>query len=141
MFKIRIISVGKTKEEWLKAGIEEYTKRMSQSVEVSWILVKHDTQLESLALNEKGLICLDPNGKMLTSEQFSGFFLEQIALQGSKISILIGGAEGIPESIKQKAPLISLSKLTFTHQMTRLVLMEQIYRALEIAKGSSYHKA
>lgn len=140
MFKIRIISVGKTKEEWLKAGIEEYTKRMSKSVEVSWMLAKHDSQLESLALNEKGLICLDPKGTMLTSEQFSGFLIDQIELQGSKISFLIGGAEGIPESLKQKAPLISLSKMTFTHQMTRLFLLEQIYRALEIVKGSSYHK-
>jgi len=141
MFKIRIISVGKTREEWLKAGIEEYTKRMTNAVEVTWVLAKHDNQLESLAIQEEGLVCLDPAGKTLTSEQFSDFLLSELELRGSKMSFLIGGAEGIPESIKQNAPLISLSKLTFTHQMTRLILLEQIYRALEIAKGSSYHKS
>lgn len=141
MFKVRIISVGKTKEEWLKSGVEEYVKRLSKTVEVTWVLAKHDSQLESLALSEKGLICLDPKGKMLTSEQFSDFFQDHLESQGSRASFLIGGAEGIPESLKQNSSMISFSKMTFTHQMIRLILLEQIYRALEIAKGSSYHKA
>jgi len=140
MFKIRILTIGKTKEEWLKAALEEYTKRLSKSVEIVWILAKNDHELEKISLDERALITLDPNGEAFSSEQFSAFLMDQLSTHGCKLSILIGGAEGIPKSLKQKSKQISLSKMTFTHQITRLVLLEQIYRALEITKGSSYHK-
>jgi 23S rRNA (pseudouridine1915-N3)-methyltransferase len=140
MFKIKIITIGKTKEEWLKAGIEEYTKRLSKSVEITWLLARDDAQLDTLAQTEKGLICLDPGGSLMSSEQFSEYLLGRLELHGSRLSFLIGGAEGIPLSIKQRAESISLSKMTFTHQMTRLILLEQIYRTIEIRKGSGYHK-
>jgi 23S rRNA (pseudouridine1915-N3)-methyltransferase len=140
MLKIRILSVGKTKEDWLKAGIEEFEKRLGKTAEIHWILPKNDSQLEALAKEEKGLISLDPHGIAMSSKQFSDYLHERLIAQGSKVSFLIGGAEGIPSSIKQHSFLLSFSKMTFTHQMCRLILIEQIYRAFEIAKGTTYHK-
>ena len=67
-------------------------------------------------------------------------FQQQLEKGGARITFAIGGAEGFSEEVKKSYPLISLSPLTFTHQMTRLILIEQIYRATEILKGSKYHK-
>ncbi len=140
MFHIRILSVGKTKEEWLKEAVSEYEKRLMKEAKIAWVLPKSERELELLAKEEAGLIALDPKGAEMTSEQFSAFLDERLVMQGAKISFLIGGAEGISQPIREKSFLISLSKMTFTHQMCRLLLIEQIYRAREIAKGSTYHK-
>jgi 23S rRNA (pseudouridine1915-N3)-methyltransferase len=109
MYKIRIITIGKIKEKWLKLAIER----------------------------EKSFICLDEKGVLLNSENFS----KKVLTVGSKISFLIGGDMGISKNIQKRALFVlSLSKLTFTHQMTRLILLEQLYRSFEIERGSPYHK-
>ncbi|WP_226987410.1 23S rRNA (pseudouridine(1915)-N(3))-methyltransferase RlmH [Parachlamydia acanthamoebae] len=140
MFKIKILSVGKTKETWLHAAIEEYQKRLQGVAEIEWVWAKDDSQLVALVSREPLVICLDPNGKVFSSEQFSTFLMRKLEEGGSRLAFVIGGADGLPASLKQNKEAISLSLLTFTHQITRLVLIEQIYRALEIAKGSRYHK-
>jgi 23S rRNA (pseudouridine1915-N3)-methyltransferase len=140
MYKIKILSIGKTKERWLEQGMLEYIKRLKPTAKIEYHWTKDEDQLMSLAEKEPFLICLDPQGKTLTSEEFSGFLLEALESGGSRLTFLIGGAEGIPASIKKSATLVSLSKLTFTHQLSRLILLEQLYRGFEIAKGSSYHK-
>lgn len=138
--KIKIISVGKTKESWLEEAFEEYIKRLKPIMEIECLWAKNDAQLAAWAQREKGVICLDPRGAQQTSEQFSTFLHQQIERNGSRLAIVIGGAEGLTEEVKRLGPLVSLSLLTFTHQITRLILVEQIYRAFEIAKGSNYHK-
>lgn len=140
MLKIKILSVGKTKESWLQEAWDEYCKRLKTTAQIETLWAKDDKHLELLAEKEDRLILLDPQGKMHTSESFSKFLWEEIEKGGAKTTFLIGGAEGIPQALKDKNESISLSRLTFTHQMTRLILIEQIYRALEIAKGSKYHK-
>ncbi len=141
MYKIKILSVGKTKEKWLEQGLSEYIKRLQATATIECHWAKNSIQLESLTQKEQNLVCLDPQGKTLTSEEFATFLLQKLETSGSRLSFVIGGAEGIPLSIKEKnTTVISLSKLTFTHQLTRLVLLEQLYRAFEIAKGSRYHK-
>ncbi len=140
MYKLKIFSIGKTKESWLKEAIEEYSKRLGTILSIQWILAKDDPQLISL-LSEETYIALDPNGKMFTSEDFSTWLIKSLEAQSSRLSFVIGCADGLPPSIAQNAlAKISLSKLTFTHQLTRLILIEQIYRAFEIDKGSQYHK-
>jgi len=134
MIRIKIISIGKTKEPWLEQALEEYVKRLQPYAEIQFILVKDDLQLEKKVLKEGFWIGLDSSGKQLSSEQFSTFLQQQ----GARITFVIGGPDGLPTSLKQN--LISLSPLTFTHQMARLILLEQVYRAFEIAKGSKYHK-
>jgi 23S rRNA (pseudouridine1915-N3)-methyltransferase len=138
MIKIKIYSVGKTKEDWLQDAISLYEARLKSSVAFTWILAKTDEQLKQFLEKETNFICLDPSGKQYSSEEFSAFLSKP---GHSRLCFIIGGAEGIPFFIKTKAKsLLSLSRMTFTHQMTRLILIEQIYRAFEIEKGSGYHK-
>ena len=141
MFKIKIFTIGKTKESWLQEASEEYQKRIKNSIQLDWILLKNDAQLIAALEKEDHWISLDPNGKLFSSEEFSKHLFNQLEKNGSRINLVIGGAEGIPQSIRDKSKeLISFSKMTFTHQIVRLILLEQIYRAQEIQKGSGYHK-
>jgi 23S rRNA (pseudouridine1915-N3)-methyltransferase len=140
MFKIRIFSVGKTKETWLEEALQLYLKRLKPFCQIEFILAKDDRQLTALASKESHAICLDPSGSSFSSEEFSSFLVKKLEEGGSKVAFIIGGATGLSPELKEAFPLISFSRMTFTHQMMRLLLVEQIYRALEIAKGSSYHK-
>lgn len=140
MFKIKILSVGKTKEAWLDQALNEYLKRLQPIAAFEFVWAKSDKQLLELVAKEPHFICLDANGTLMTSEKFSSFLQDQLEKNGSRLTLVIGGAEGLPPSLKATAELISLSPMTLTHQVTRLILLEQIYRAFEIAKGSKYHK-
>ncbi|MBX7066008.1 MAG: 23S rRNA (pseudouridine(1915)-N(3))-methyltransferase RlmH [Parachlamydiales bacterium] len=136
MVKVKVFSIGKSKEEWLNLALAEYEKRLTHKMSIDWIFVKDDNALIEAAGKEP-CIALDPHGELLSSEILS----EKIGKWGSKLTFIIGGADGIPETILKNARFIwSLSPLTFTHQMTRLILIEQLYRATEIEKGSSYHR-
>ncbi len=137
MIKIRILSIGKNKESWLDEALKDYTERLKRTAKIEWLFVETNAELEKKI--EGQTIALDPQGKMVTSEQFSEFLLKEVEKGGSRLTFIIGGAEGLTSSLK-KLPLISLSPLTFTHQMARLILAEQIYRAFEIERGSPYHK-
>ncbi|MEI8366219.1 MAG: 23S rRNA (pseudouridine(1915)-N(3))-methyltransferase RlmH [Parachlamydiaceae bacterium] len=144
MYRIRILSVGKTKEEWLEEAISEYLKRLQKITTIEFVWAKDDEHLSQLVGKEaaKGgiVLCLDPKGQSFTSEKFSTYFLKQLELGGARAALVIGGADGLPPELKNEYPLFSLSAMTFTHQITRLILIEQIYRAFEIAKGSRYNK-
>lgn len=140
MLKLKIISIGKTKEEWLHEAIEEYVKRLSPLLKIEFTWAKNNNHLMELLADEPVVICLDAAGKMFNSEQFSEYLHKQFVKAKSRLVMAIGGAEGLPEEIKNAFPCISLSPMTMTHQIVRLVLVEQIYRAFEIAKGTKYHK-
>ncbi len=141
MLKIKVYSVGKTKENWLQEALQEYERRLKPILSLEWILAKTDEQLKQFLEKESHFIALDPQGKHYTSEEFSLFLGKAFQNYDSRLTFVIGGAEGISKAVKTQAKgLISLSKMTFTHQITRLVLIEQIYRAFEIQKGSAYHK-
>jgi 23S rRNA (pseudouridine1915-N3)-methyltransferase len=140
MFRLKIFSVGKNKETWLEQALDEYVKRLMPYMTVEFIWAKSDEQLIAYVEKESLVIALDPLGKPFGSEQFANFFLHKLQEGGSRLAFVIGGAEGLPPVIKKQCFLISLSQMTFTHQITRLVLVEQIYRAIEISKGTEYHK-
>lgn len=141
MYKIKILSIGKVKEPWLQEALEEYEKRLSNRMQIEWVLPKNDEQLERLLEKQPHFFALTPEGKQYTSLEFSAALISWLTSFDSRLVFVIGGAEGIPQSIKSKAEgLISISKMTFTHQATRLILLEQIYRAIEISIGSKYNK-
>lgn len=141
MYKIKIAIVGKTKESWLQDGLDEYTTRLKPFMTIEWILAKNLEKLKQLLKQEGFYLCLDPNGKLRSSEQFSQFLMEKLQQGGSRLTLVIGDADGLSQEIREGASgLISLSPLTFTHQLTRLILLEQLYRAIEINRGSAYHK-
>jgi len=92
-------------------------------------------------IKESSYICLDPRGVQYTSPELATFLEKEIVKEGAKLTFIIGGPEGIPEQIRSGARhLISFSKQTFTHQIVRLILIEQLYRCLQIQKGTQYHK-
>lgn len=134
--KLRLYTVGKTKEAWLDAAIQEYVKRLPCSFELK--LFKDREKLKEACLKERRLLLLDPAGELLTSEAFSKAMIKEIELGGADLTFVIGDADGLPKGLPGRR--LSLSPLTFTHQIARLILLEQIFRAFEIDRGSAYHK-
>lgn len=136
MFKVKVLTIGRCKEEWLSVALSEYEKRLKGTMSIEWLLAKDNAQLIEWTRSES-FIALDPKGELLTSEAWSARMMKV----GLRLNFVIGGAEGLPEEIVKKALFKwSLSPLTFTHQITRLILVEQLYRAIEIERGSQYHK-
>lgn len=139
MLKVKIYTIGRVKEFWLQEALADYEKRLRRTVEVEWALFKTDRELaEKIA---PPWIALEGQGELIDSIQFSKKVMKLFAHHGSRLQFLIGGAEGIPQELLAKSVWRwSLSPLTFTHQMARLLLLEQLYRALEIESGTGYHK-
>ena len=158
--KITILTVGKIKEKYLKDAIAEYAKRLSrycklQIVEVEdektpdgasaamedQIKEKEAARLSKYLDEEAFLITLEIQGKMLDSEDFSKT-MEQICLRGKNhIQFVIGGSLGLHTSITERADLaLSFSKMTFPHQLMRVILLEQVYRSFRILNNEPYHK-
>lgn len=136
MYKLKIITVGKIKHQWLRLALNDYEERLKNTVNIQWLLFKEEEKWAKYLEKENEFICLDQKGKDVSSENFANIFLKKI-----HTSIVIGPHQGIPKNIKKRASLlIKLSSLTFTHQMTRLILLEQIYRSLEIFHNRGYNK-
>lgn len=140
MYKIKIVSIGKNKESWLEQGIQEYVQRMRGTAAFEFAWLRNEQQLLELAQQDAAWIGLDEKGKQLSSAQFAPFLQSALERSGTRLTFFIGGADGLPAILKKADRLISLSPMTFTHQMVRLFLLEQIYRAFEITRGSPYHK-
>ena len=158
--KIKLVTVGKLKEKYLKDGIAEYSKRISRFAAVEMIELADektpdrasDSENEKI-LNLEGnrilskigdrefVVVLAIEGKTLSSEEFSKQ-LEQASINGySTLTFVIGGSLGLSPKVKKRANLsLSFGRLTLPHQLMRLVLVEQIYRAFTIQQGSPYHK-
>lgn len=157
---ISIITIGKLKEKYLKQGIDEYIKRLSAYAKVEVTELSDEKAPENLSEAEmeqvKGkegerilqkistdtyVIALAIQGKMKTSEQLAED-MDKLATYGkSKIAFIIGGSLGLSDEVMKRADeALSFSKMTFPHQLMRLVLVEQIYRAFRINRGEPYHK-
>ena len=150
---IKLITVGTIKEKYLKDAIDEYTKRIKKYTNIELIEVKDEGLVEEskaiLLEAEKikkhlsprdYIITMEIEGKQLTSEEFSEK-LNQIQIENSNIVFIIGGSYGLSDEIKQMAKLhLSCSKMTFPHQLFRVLLLEQIYRCYKILNNESYHK-
>ena len=146
--KIKVVTVGKLKEKYLKDGIAEYSKRISRFAKLKMIELADEKILEiegQRILSKVGdrdfVIVLAIEGKTLSSEEFSKR-LEEASIKGfSTLTFIIGGSLGLAQDVKKRANLsVSFGRLTLPHQLMRLVLVEQIYRAFTIQQGSPYHK-
>lgn len=158
--KIKIYCVGHLKERYWKEACEEYLKRLQSYADVSIIEVDDEpckegssVALEKVAKDKEGakilkkikendyLCALDLHKKELESEAFSEVLMSMLAKSGSNLSFVIGGSLGLSDELKQRAnESISFSKMTFPHQMMRVILLEQIYRGFKIARKEPYHK-
>lgn len=139
MIQIKILVVGRAKEPWLEEGVGEYKRRLGATAKLETIWVSDDAQLLRLVAKEPLAVCLDITGQGYSSDQFSQWLSARVVEGGSRLTFVIGGADGLPKELRQSSlEKISLSPLTFTHQLARLVLAEQLYRAFEILRGSPY---
>ncbi|MBE6157671.1 MAG: 23S rRNA (pseudouridine(1915)-N(3))-methyltransferase RlmH [Firmicutes bacterium] len=150
---LKIITVGSIKEKYLKDGIEEYTKRLKKYTSIEIIELKDEsfqdetkvkkTEGEKILKNIKDkdyVITLEIEGKQLTSVELAKK-IDQIYLTNSDITFVIGGSLGLSDEVKARSNYaLSFSKMTFPHQLFRLVLLEQIYRSYKINNNESYHK-
>ena len=146
--KLTIIAIGKLKEKFLVEGVAEYLKRLRlfSKVEIREIpecktVDEEGKKILSQIPKDSFVFVLDVAGVSITSEDFARKIAD-LNLRGvSNLTFVIGGAFGLSEDIKKAADFrMSLSEMTFTHQMARLILLEQIYRAFKINRGEPYHK-
>jgi len=142
-FQLKIICCGRIKQNFVREAEAEYRTRLRAQVKIEWVEVQSaaDEALLAKIKDKDFVILLDEHGQSLNSRQFAKK-IEKILVNGSSsLVFIIGSAEGVGDKIKTRADQTwSLSPLTFTYQMTRIILIEQIYRAVSIIKGSAYHK-
>ena len=157
---ISIVTVGKLKEKYLKQGIEEYVKRLNSYAKIDLIEVADEKATEELSEVEMKqvkqkegerilakihpdtyVIALAINGKLKSSEELAET-LDKLATYGkSKVAFIIGGSLGLSNDVLKRADeQLSFSKMTFPHQLMKLILVEQVYRAFRINRGEPYHK-
>ena len=138
---IKIVAGGKKNAEWGADFCAEYEKRLRKPYEVSWQFMEEERlakYLENWPFTGF-VICCDERGENISSNEFSRK-LEKAFLDGREVVILIGGAYGFSENVREKADFVwSFSKLVLPHRLARMVVVEQIYRASQIAKGGAYH--
>ena len=157
--KVTLICVGKVKEKFYRDAIKEYEKRLGAYIKLNTIeindekvKIENDSEI-ALAMEKEGnniiskikdtqyVITLEILGKSISSEQFAAK-IDNLMLTGkSDVVLVIGGSYGLSDSVKKRSDYaLSFSKMTFPHQMMRVVLLEQVYRAYRIITGASYHK-
>jgi 23S rRNA (pseudouridine1915-N3)-methyltransferase len=150
---VTILAVGKVKEKYLREGLAEYEKRLSPYIKLEIKELPDEPlrqEMEKAKESEgerilKGvkdgayLVVLDPKGKQLSSKEFGDWFGAR-EMSGQEVFFVIGGASGLAEKVKNRADAaLSFSRLTFPHQLFRLILLEQIYRSYKILRGEPYH--
>jgi 23S rRNA (pseudouridine1915-N3)-methyltransferase len=146
--KIIVIAVGKLKDTMVKDKIGEYTKRLGTGVKVVFeefrdnpdSIAKEGEKLLARIPSGARVIALDEKGMGVDSQGFSGI-ISSVLNSGKDLAFIIGGPYGLDQAVKEKADeVIALSKLTFPHELARLILMEQVYRAFTIIRNEPYHK-
>ncbi len=148
---VKILAIGKKHESWAQEGIERYQKRLSKPYDVEWQLLPHSSLANASARQEESerilakldtssyVILLDEVGKNISSPALAELCSTQF-VHSRSVTIIIGGAYGVTDELRTRADVVwSLSKLVFPHQLVRLILTEQLYRAQEIAAGGKYH--
>ena len=132
--RLSINAIGKIKKNWIREGINQYKKRMPDLI----INESKSFNINNIPVNNI-IICLAEEGESFNSIELTSLLLN---FKNKKINFLIGDANGIPSNIKKKSHLLlSLSPLTFPHELARLILLEQIYRSISISNNSPYHRA
>jgi 23S rRNA (pseudouridine1915-N3)-methyltransferase len=148
---IRILAIGKRHDLWVDGGIARYEKRLRKPFDASWLLLPHSSREGDAARSEESdrvlgkfgagefVVLLDERGTNVDSPRLART-LQSAFDAGRQVSLVIGGAYGVDDRVRQRADFVwSLSQLVFPHQLVRLIVAEQLYRAQEIAGGRPYH--
>ena len=154
--KITLLTVGKTDKDWVKQGIDIYASRMKHYFTFSILEIPELKNVSSLSQDQiktkegelilknvkptDDMILLDERGREFSSMEFAKALQDKISYTGKDIVFVIGGAYGFSDAVRQRSnSKISLSRMTFSHQMVRAIFVEQLYRAFTIMKGEPYH--
>ncbi len=154
--KVKFICIGKTGKDFLIAGEQEYLKRLKHYIDIDRIEIPDIKNAKKLSVDQikelegkeilskisqgEQVVLLDENGTNFSSIEFSNFMQQKFNQGGKGLVFVVGGAYGFSEEVYRMATFkISLSKMTFSHQMIRMIFFEQIYRAMTILKGEPYH--
>ena len=157
MVKVKLIVVGKTKEDWIRQGIKHYQKLLAKYADLEIIEIKEEkitkSKNEKIVLDSEGeriarylkkdalRIALDVGGDEFTSEEFAKLFGKNLNCGQNYFIFILGGALGVSEKRLEVCPVkLSLSRMTLTHEISRIIILEQIYRAISILAGTKYHK-
>ena len=157
MIKVKLILVGKTKEAWISEGLRHYQKLLKKYAGIELVEIKEEkitkSKDEKTIIDSEGKrilkhltegalsIALDVGGEELASEQFADLLQKSLNRGHDSFTFILGGALGISEKILQACPVkLSLSRMTFTHELSRVIILEQIYRAFSILAGAKYHR-
>lgn len=156
IMKITLLTVGKTDKDWVKQGMDIYMSRLKHYIPFSVVEIPELKNVSSLTKDQikiregelilknvrpsDDLILLDERGKEHSSMEFARIIQDKMAYTGKDIVYVIGGAYGFSEAVYKRADSkVSLSRMTFSHQMVRAIFIEQLYRAFTIMKGEPYH--
>jgi 23S rRNA (pseudouridine1915-N3)-methyltransferase len=148
---LQIISIGKKHESWIAEGIERFESRLKKPFNAEWVLLPHSALNDAAARQDESerilsrvdahafVVLLDERGDEMGSPEFARLLESRFTLS-KPITLIIGGAYGVDDRVHQRADTVwSLSPLVFPHQLVRLILIEQIYRAQQISAGHPYH--
>ena len=148
---IRIIAIGRKHDTWILEGIERYQKRLKRPFNIEWVLLPHSAMEGTRARVDESeriisrlniddfVVLLDEQGKNLNSPELSKLITAPLD-SSRQVTLVIGGAYGVDYTVHDRANFVwSLSRLVFPHQLVRLILVEQVYRAQEIVGGKPYH--
>lgn len=147
MRRVRLIAVGKLREPGLRALVDDYLRRCRGTLDIHEREVRELAQVESLLISRCGsraatwLVVLDERGDQWTSRELARNLSGWLDGRHAELTFVVGGADGVGQKLRERADvLLSLSKLTLAHQLARVVLAEQLYRAVSILEGSPYHR-
>jgi 23S rRNA (pseudouridine1915-N3)-methyltransferase len=144
LLKLKIVWVGKTKEPAIQSLTDEYLKRLSRYADVEGMSIKDERDVLKLcapdARPRHSVVVLDERGKQLSSEELARFVKQYQERNSLPLLFAVGGADGFSDQARQRAELVlSLGKMTLAHELARVILLEQLYRAFTILKGHPYH--
>ena len=141
MLNVKIVCVGTLREAFLRDAVKEYEKRLQAYCKLTTVELKDDGKLPSAVEGKSYKIALCVEGKQISSPELATLIENGTVTGQGNVTLVIGGADGLPESVKAMCDYrLSFSKMTFPHQLMRVILLEQIYRAFKINANESYHK-
>lgn len=139
--RLRVVAVGKVRESHLRKAIDDYLDRTRHYFHTDEVEVADDAALLRALPDKFSIVALDPRGRSLTSEAFAAWIGERMNRGDKGIAFVIGGADGLPSELLARATLkMSLSTLTLPHRLARLMVAEQLYRAMTILRGEPYSR-
>lgn len=138
--KVKVLFTGKTTDPWIRQGVEVYVGRIRHYVPFELIELRDDSQILKSVRNSDHLVLLDEHGETFSSLDWARNLEQKIAHLPKDMVFVIGGPYGFPAEVRARCDeSLSLSRMTFSHQLVRLVFLEQLYRAFTIIKGEPYH--